>query len=103
MTTATLNKLALDAHSTQSHRPHLPLVDAMDVRFLWFRECREFARYGIMAPPRAAVPPGYKINIDGVPVPPVPPREDLVQVIEARRRRLPEHERAMPRYAPDSA
>ena len=69
---------------------------------MWSNECREFARYGILVPPRAMVPPHYEISAGGVPVPPTPMGEDRVAEIEERRRRLTEQERAMARYAPDS-
>ena len=74
----------------------------MDVRFLWSNECREFARYGILAPPRAMVPPHYEISAGGVPVPPTLMGEDRVAEIEERRRCMTDQERAMARYAPDS-
>ena len=76
-------------HSHISLSPPPPTCD-MDIRFLWSNECHEFARYGILVTPRAAMPPHYEISAGGVPIPPVPVREDLVAEIEERRRRLPE-------------
>ena len=63
-------------------------MNDMDVFSLWRNDCRAFARYGILAPPRVRLPPDVEISAGGVPVPPVPVR-DLAAAIEERRR-LPE-------------
>ena len=73
----------------------------MEVYTLWSRDCEAFAKYGILAPPRVRLPPWVEISAGGVPVPPIPVREDLAAAIEERRRCLWEQKRAMARYAPD--
>ena len=62
----------------------------------------EFARFGILAPPRVILPRGYVISRSGVPVPPTPQGRIRVGEIARRRAAMPEWKRALPRYAPNS-
>ena len=60
----------------------------------------EFARYGILAPPRCILPRAYVIGRSGVPVAPTPRGRIRVEEIRRRREAMPEWKRALPRYAP---
>ena len=73
----------------------------MEVPTLNHYEAAMFAYYGILAPPRATVPAGFRISEAGVPVAPLlnPRGYEMECVIAERRRQLPACMRALPRYA----
>jgi hypothetical protein len=74
----------------------------MDRQSLNWHEAREFARYGIIAPPHMILLEGFDINVGGVPITPVPRKRAPTYEISRRGLALPLRKRAKARYSPDN-
>jgi hypothetical protein len=66
------------------------------------RPSYELTRSGFIVPLECRLPAEWNISTGGYPIPPLPCGKELIQLIEARCRALPEEDRADPSYGPRS-